>query len=186
MPDHENELQYVNDVEEAARNLTQGDWEAIDLAAFNFARNVAVDPHWLITETLKRIAEGRRKWPPNKPTPFRNFFCGVMKSIRSEVCTGVIRATDHYYAQLEDSNKTPDEHLEQQEKEAWAKQVVESTLDYFSNDEAVLAILIGKSEGLSGEEIRSQERLMRNQYDAALKRLSRYRNTIKEGEQNEQ
>jgi len=184
MPDHKKELQNVNDVEQAIQGLTPEDWEAIDLAAHHFAGDVAVDPYWLIEEALGRIVDGRRKWPPSNPTPFRNFFCGVMKSIRSEACNGMARAVAHYYMQIEDSIRSPDEQLEHQEREAWAQQVVEVTFDYFTDDEAVLAIIIGKSTGLSGEEIRNQENLTRKQYDAALKRLSRYRNiNLKEGEQ---
>ncbi|MDL2316666.1 hypothetical protein LJC59_06255 [Desulfovibrio sp. OttesenSCG-928-A18] len=184
MADYKKELQDVNDVERVVQSLTPEDWEAIDLAAHHFAGDVAVDPYWLITEALERILDGRRKWPPRNPVSFRAFFCGVMKSIRSEVCSGVVEGVTHYYSQIQDSIKTPVEQLEQQEREAWAKQVIESTLDYFSDDEIVMAILIAKSDGQSGEEIRNQEGITRKQYDAALKRLSRYRNiNLKEGEQ---
>jgi hypothetical protein len=176
MDDPKKDLQYVNEIESALQSLTSADWEAIDLAAFNFAQNVALDPSWLLKESLGRIMNGQRKWPPKNPTPFRNFFCGVMKSIRNEVCKNLPGAIDCHYMQLETYPKPPEEQLEQKEREGWAKQVVESTLDHFSDDEHVLAIIIGKSEDLTGEEIRTQEQMTRKQYDAALRRLSRYRN----------
>lgn len=176
MNDHKKDLQDANNVESEVQGLSQSDWEAIDLAAYNFAMDIAIDPEWLINEALQRILDGRRKWPPNNPTPFRNFFCGVMKSIRSEVCKGMTMAVAHYYAQIEDSILSPEEQITQQEREAWAKRVIESTFEHFSNDDDVLAIIIGKSSQMTGEEIRRQENLTRKQYDAALKRLSRYRN----------
>jgi hypothetical protein len=176
MSDPKNDLHYVNFIELEVQSLTQADWEAIDLAAINFANDVAIDPMWLLEESLKRISNGTRKWPPNNPTPFRNFLCGVMKSIRSEVCKNLPGAIDCYYTYLEAYPVPPDEMLERRDNEEWAKQVIEKTFDYFSEDENVLAIIMGKSEGHTGEEIRDQENMSRQQYDAALKRLSRYRN----------
>lgn len=186
MGDPNKELQHVNDIEREIQSLTLEDREAIDLAAVNFAEHVAIDPLWLMEEALQRIMDGRRKWPPNNPTPFRNFFCGVMKSIRREVCDKIKKATDSYCSQIADKHISPDQQFEHQEREKWAKQVIEETLEHFSEDDDVLAIIMGKSEGSSGEVIRDQEKMTRKQYDAALKRLSRYRNTkYPEGIRNE-
>lgn len=176
MDNPKKDLQYVNSIDLEIQSLTQADWEAIDLAAVNFANDVAIDPMWLLEESLKRITNDRRKWPPNNPTPFRNFLCGVMKSIRSEVCKNLPGAIDCYYTDLETYPAPPDEVLERRDHEKWAKQIVEKTFEYFSEDENVLAIIMWKSEGKTGEEIRDQENMSRQQYDAALKRLSRYRN----------
>ena len=99
-----------------------------------------------------------------------------MKSIRSEVCDNLPGAIECYYLWLEAYPDSPEAELEHQEREAWAKKVVETTFDHFSDDDHVLAIIIGKSEGRKGDEIRTQEGMTRKQYDAALKRLSRYRN----------
>jgi hypothetical protein len=180
------ELQHVNEIELAVQSLTKEDWEAIDLAAFDFAKNVAIDPMWLLNEALERITDRRRKWPPNNPTPFRNFLCGVMKSIRNEVCKNLQGAIDCYYTQLEAYPTPPDEQLEHRDNEKWAKQVIETTFDHFDDDEDVLSIIIGKSEGLTGDNIRARENMTRKQYDAALKRLSRYRNAnYPKGDRNE-
>lgn len=177
MGDPRKELQHVNAIEREIQSLTLEDREAIDLAAVNFAENVAIDPKWLMEEALQRIMDGRRKWPPNNPTPFRNFFCGVMKSIRSEVCDKIKKATGSYCSHLTDKHISLDRQIEHREREEWAKKVVEETLEYFSEDDNVLEIIMGKAEELSGEEIRDQGKMTRKQYDAALKRLSRYRKT---------
>ena len=64
--------------------------------------------------------------------------------------------------------------------------MIETTFDHFDDDEDVLSIIIGKSEGLTGDKIRARGNMTRKQYDAALKRLSRYRNAnYPKGDRNE-
>ena len=176
MDDPRKRLQYVNDFEQALKSLTAEDIKAIDLAAFKFAESVAISPDWLVREAIKRTVRGTRKWPPKNDISLRAFLCGVMKSIKNEVCSNLPGAIECHYTQLKSHPVPPEEEIIIKEREAWAQQVIESAFDHFSNDENVLKYLMGKAEGLTGEEIRKQEGMTQNQYNAAQKRLSRYRN----------
>lgn len=182
-----NKLKNIRAVEEEFAKLTMEDKLRLDLAAAKIANDSCVSPSFLYKESLARVRDGRRKWPPKTDVTFFRFLCGVMKSVRSELVKKHLEAEQVFYDQQPKVSPGVEEYFHQVEDEVQATKVVEGLYEHFHNDELASFIIMGKVEGLDCSAIRKDTGMTQHEYDAAMKRIARYRKAFRlKGRTNEQ
>ena len=130
-------------------------------------------------DTAGRFLDGRRNWP--KGEPFHAVFYNALRSVgdeyRSEdAAKPYITMADlpedfsGEPATLEsfgDSSTSPEKALE-------AQQEIDLVFTEFRDDEDVQAVIVGRMERLSAQEVQGQFALTEDEYNAARKRLERW------------
>jgi DNA-directed RNA polymerase specialized sigma24 family protein len=137
------------------------------------------DVEELVNETLRRALDGDRKWP--KDVPFIAFLLESMRSIawefrkqnRREIPASQVGPPDN-------DNEESDGYLERQPAEVGAPDdaarlalFVDEVERMFGDDDDVMAVIIGRVEGLSAAETRERFDLTPTAFEAAQKRLRR-------------
>jgi len=137
------------------------------------------DVEELVNETLQRALEGDRKWP--KDVPFIAFLLQSMRSIAWEFMKQNRRETPVSQIASDNDNEESDGYLETQPAEVGDPEdaarlalFVDEVERVFGDDDDVMALLIGRVEGLSAAETRERFELTPTAFAAAQKRLRRW------------
>jgi DNA-directed RNA polymerase specialized sigma24 family protein len=132
----------------------------------------AEDVEELVAETLRRVLDGCRKWP--KHVAFTAFLFESMRSIAWEL--GKRNRREIPDSRLGGS----DSYLEAQPAEGGDPEAATRVARFagevehmFETDDDVMAVIIGRVEGLSADETRERFDLTARAFEAAQKRLRR-------------
>jgi DNA-directed RNA polymerase specialized sigma24 family protein len=152
----------------------------LELSAARYRRMLPrQDVEELVNETLRRALDGDRKWP--KDVPFIAFLLESMRSIAWEFRKQNRREIPASQVGPPDSdNEESDGYLERQPAEvgdpddaARLALFVDEVERMFGDDDDVMAVIIGRVEGLSAAETRERFDLTPTAFEAAQKRLRR-------------
>jgi DNA-directed RNA polymerase specialized sigma24 family protein len=133
----------------------------------------------LLMDTVERFLDGRRNWPRGEL--FKAVFYNAIRSVADEY------RTDHAskpYVTMADLpsglNGEPanvDNFGTQElspEKALEAQQQIDGVFAEFKDDEDVQAVIVGRMEGLTAEEVQGAFAITPDEYHAARKRLERW------------
>lgn len=143
------------------------------------ARGLPADVGWadLLQEAFARVLDGSRQRPEGISLVV--FVAGIMRSLKSEHWRRALRRPRQSEAVLsyhehagperrELSDPSPDP-----ERLVGAMQELAAVNKLFAGDRAVLLIINGLGDGLSGEQIRMATGISKTDYDSARKRMRR-------------
>ena len=135
------------------------------------------------------VLEGRRKWKPGSVSMV-DLLSGVVRSISSHWAEAFDPETARLESELSDDRQRPSplaaaqSDRPDQERELGAKQELEALLRYFKDDDIVVLVIEGFREGMTGPQTCEALGISRKDYEAARKRMIRYRGKSKaEGSQ---
>jgi DNA-directed RNA polymerase specialized sigma24 family protein len=174
------EIATEDEVRAALLALGDDALQGLELRAAGYRRLLPPkDVEELVGETLRRLLDGCRKWP--KDVPFMAFLLQSMRSIAWEVGKRNRREIpDSRMGSANDDDEESDSFLQAQPAEggdpADAVALVRFAADVegmFGDDDDVMAVIIGRIEGLSAAETRERFELSPQAFAAAQKRLWR-------------
>jgi RNA polymerase sigma factor (sigma-70 family) len=132
----------------------------------------------LVNEALRRVLDGCRKWP--KDVAFMAFLFQTMRSIASEWWKRNRREVPDSQIGTSDDGEDDDSYLERQpaagggpEDAAVFAKFADAVEEMFANDDDVMAVIIGRVEGLSAAETREKFEMTVTAFETAQKRLRR-------------
>lgn len=138
------------------------------------------DVEELVNETFQRVLSGDRKWA--KDVAFMAFLLQAMRSIAWEVFTRNQREVPESRIVTQASEDEEESYLEQHPAEnggpedaARFARFANAVEGFFKDDDEVMAVIIGRVEGLSEAETREQFGMTQAAFRAAQKRLLRAR-----------
>jgi DNA-directed RNA polymerase specialized sigma24 family protein len=137
----------------------------------------AEDVDELVNETLRRVLDGHRKWPKN--VPLMAFLLECMRSLAWEF--GKRNRREVPESRLGGCGDEEEEsYLEAQpapgcdpEDATRVARFADEVERMFEQDDDVMAVIIGRIEGLSADETRERFDMTTNAFEAAQKRLRR-------------
>lgn len=143
------------------------------------ARGLPPDVGWadLLQEAFARILDGSRQRPEGISLVV--FVAGIMRSLKSAHWRRALRRSRHSEAALSYQEAAGPEGHEladpspNPERLVSAMQELVAINKLFEGDRAVLLIINGLGDGLSGEQIRMATGISKTDYDSARKRLRR-------------
>lgn len=168
------------EVEDALNAFTKEDWERFRrVARYQLYRLSHLDPMDLLMDTACRFLNGRRNWPRGEI--FEAVFYNAVRSVADEYRTedaakpyvtlaDLPLGLDGEPASLENfgtQGLSPEKALE-------AQQEIERVFAEFKDDEDVQAVIVGRMERLTAEEVQAQFAITSIEYHAARKRLERW------------
>lgn len=174
----------LDQIEQALRALTDADFRSLRKFASQHLWKTSIDnPDELINETIRRLADGDRKWPTNIPFDF--FLKNAMRSVADGI-RGLKHQTDEGLAADDCGDEagdpmdafasealTPEETLLKEEARRKASESLEIIYGHFEGDPQATCILMGIEDGLKAEEVREIGDMSLTQYETARKRLRR-------------
>jgi DNA-directed RNA polymerase specialized sigma24 family protein len=132
----------------------------------------------LVNETLRRVLETDRKW--RKDQPFMAFLFLSMRSIAWEFLKQNRREVPASQIRANNDKEENDGYLESQPAEVGDPEpaarhalFADEIERMFSDDDDVMAVIIGRVEGLSSAETRERFDLTSTAFETAQKRLRR-------------
>jgi DNA-directed RNA polymerase specialized sigma24 family protein len=140
----------------------------------------AGDHEELLHEAFVAVLEGRRKWKPGLVS-MADLLAGIIRSISSHWAEAFDPETARLESDLSGDSKHPSplatapSGRPDQERELAAKQELEELQRHFKDDDTVVLIIEGFRDGMTGPEIREALGISPQDYDAARKRMIRYR-----------
>jgi DNA-directed RNA polymerase specialized sigma24 family protein len=151
----------------------------LELRAVGYRRMLPrQDVEELVNETLRRALEGCRKWP--KDVPFMAFLFESMRSIAWEFLKRNRREVSDSQIGADNDDEENASYLERRPAEvgdpddaARLALFADEVERMFSDDDDVMAVIIGRVEGLSAAETRERFELTPHTFEAAQKRLRR-------------
>jgi len=131
----------------------------------------------LLHEAIDKALSGARKWP--RHLPFLVFMRETMRSQASEhrrkATFGLVTTEADLPARADDESvigQAPS-RAPSQERDVFARQMLDQVLSLFAGDTAALAVLDGLAKGLDPAEIQKNAGLTATQYASAQKRIRR-------------
>lgn len=148
-------------------------------ARYQLYRFPQLAPEDLVQETAFRFLDGRRNWPQGED--FKTVFYNALRSVADEFRAGELskpymgeadlpEGRDGALSSLDDTavdSRTPEHAVE-------AQQLIDEAFAAFADDQDVGAVLMGRMEQLSAEEIQATFAMTEEEYHAARKRLERW------------
>jgi DNA-directed RNA polymerase specialized sigma24 family protein len=132
----------------------------------------------LVNETMRRALDGCRKWP--KDVPFMAFMFESMRSIAWEFLKRNRREVPDSQIGADNEDEENESYLEGQSAEggdpddaARLALFADEVERAFGDDDDVMAVIIGRVEGLSAAETRDRFDMTPTAFEAAQKRLRR-------------
>lgn len=177
------DLAHVDEVEaaiRALRNDADGLYRLERAAKYHLGCSERARALELIAEALLRSLDGRRHWP--RHVPFVRFLSNVLRSIASEWRRENSKKRRQQAAikrngaepMLEpDAELRPDDALIERERRDGQVAQVARIEALFEDDQTVSAILEGKKEGMTAQQIRELFDIGDTEYASALRRLRR-------------
>ena len=161
--------------------LTEKDLLALAAASRKYRSWLAEDCEEVLGEAVQRVLDGRRTWPQRVETA--PFLAGVMRSVawewlkegrRREIPESRLRPLDasdpgedeSYIERHPASGSAPD-------GSAQVAAIIKHVETVFGDDDGVTAIILGRVEDMSPEDVQREFGITSNQYAAAQKRLRR-------------
>jgi len=161
--------------------LTEKDWLALDAASRKYRAWLAEDGEEVLGEAVQRILDGRRKWPRHVETA--PFLAEVMRSVAWEWLQKRRRRAIPESRLGSPDASDPDEdegYIERHPASgsgpdglARIGAIIKHVETVFGDDDAVTAVILGRVEGMSPEDVQKEFGITQNQYAAAQKRLRR-------------
>jgi DNA-directed RNA polymerase specialized sigma24 family protein len=173
-----------DEVRAALEGLTDG--ELLRLDTFARMRIRAIGPKRghrdhqdLLQEAFTAVLEGRRAWKPEAVS-------------MANLLAGIVRSTSSHWAELFDPAVVAESQLREREngpsalsmapsgapdpeRELRAKEELNELQRHFKDDDHVVLLIEGAREGMGGPEIRDKLGMSLQAYEAARKKLLRYR-----------
>lgn len=168
------------EVEDALNAFTKEDWERFRrVARYQLYRLAHLDPMDLLMDTAGRFIDGRRNWPRGEL--FEAVFYNAIRSVADEYRTEDASKPYVNVADLPSGLDGEPASLENfgtqelsPEKAVEAQQEIERVFAEFKNDEDVQAVIAGRMQGLTAEEVQAEFAITPDEYHAARKRLERW------------
>lgn len=159
-------------VSSALAALSEADLLRLQALARLRARGLPPGVSWtdLLHEAIARALDGSRRWPPG--VPLLAFLSGVMRSICDELWRKRGREADLLVLE-EEAGREVVCPAPNQERILAAVQAIAAVQRLFRGDEIALRIMDGLANGLSAEEIRTNNNLSAIEYDSARRRMRR-------------
>lgn len=155
------------------------------------AKAAGRDHQELLQEAFVAVLEGRRKWKPGSVSMV-DLLAGVVRSISSHWAEAYDPETARPESELSNDPQRPSplaaaqSDSPDQERELGAKQELAALLRYFKEDDIVVLVIEGFREGMTGQQTCEALGISRKDYEAARKRMTRYRGKSKaEGSQDD-
>lgn len=174
------EIATEDEVRAALLALGDDALEVLTLRAAGYRRLLPPeDVEDLVGETLQRVLDGCRKWP--KDVPFMAFLLQTMRSIAWEYGKRNRREIpDSRIGSANDDDEESESFIEAQPAEGGDPadavalfRFAEDVERMFGDDDDVMAVIIGRVEGLSAAETRERFEMTPQAFAAAQKRLWR-------------
>lgn len=144
------------------------------------AKAAGRDHEELLHEAFVAILEGRRKWKSGSVSML-DLLAGVIRSISSHWAEAFDPETPRLESELSRDPNRPSplaaarSERPDQERELGAKQELEELLRYFKDDDIVVLVIEGFRDGMTGPQTCEALGISRKDYEAARKRMIRYR-----------
>lgn len=168
------------EIEDALNAFTTEDWDRFRrVARYQLYRLAHLDPMDLLMDTALRFIDGKRNWPRGEL--FKAVFYNAIRSIADEYR---MEEAAKPYVSMADLPLGPNgqpanlENFGKQEispeKALEAQQEIDRVFAEFKDDEDVHAVIVGRMEGLSADEVQARFAITRDEYHAGRKRLERW------------
>ncbi len=148
-------------------------------ARYQLYRFPQLGPEDLVNETAFRFWDGRRSWAQGED--FRTVFYNALRSVADEFRDAELSKPYMVEADLpENTDGTPgsvdDRAIDARtpERALEAQQLIDEAFNAFRDDQDVGAILMGRMEKQSAEEVQATFAMTADEYHAARKRLERW------------
>lgn len=170
------DVRSLDEIEDALDQLVGAGLERLVAKAGAYALGTGVEPMDLFHEAVRAVLDGSRSWPGD--VSFEVFLVMSMKGIawnlrrKSRRTTVVDMSVDGHVVQVQQQSSAPDTEA-QMLAMVRSSELRDKVHDLFADDEPALAVVLGRFDELSVQEICDFGNFDRKTYEAVSKRVQR-------------